>query len=140
MLKCIHHLASMYYHEHGQLFDASREYRQERRLEKLRDATRSERPAISGSSSYPTEPRQQNENEDKEEGDDDVDDSVDRDIGVDDPGTITRAQRLKGRTKSRNREKKNHRRDMYRMFDGSAMMAIGESWACLWGEKLRDYN
>ena len=101
LLKCLHHFAAKYYSEKGQLIDASRVARQKKRARKKADQG-------SRSSSRSTV--------------DSISDEESDDSGVD----ITPAYPLKQQTsKQKGRQGADLLKDMYKMFDGSALVALG---------------
>jgi hypothetical protein len=115
-LKAIHHFASCYYRERGQLFDSSRDYRgmkKERRRQRQENihtlATNTIKHETIDSETEHTETENETTEEDEDENDDMDMDAVD--TGKDGP-------RTKGDT---------YRKDMYKALDGSALMAIGPS-------------
>ena len=102
LLKCLHHFAAKYYSEKGQLIDASRVARQKKRARKKVDQG-------SRSSSRSTM--------------DSISDEESDDSGVD----ITLAYPLTPQTsKQKGRQGADLLKDMYKMFDGSALVALGE--------------
>jgi len=114
LLKAIHHFASCYYRERGQLFDSSRDYRgmkKERRRQRQENihtlATNTIKHETIDSETEHTGTEDETTEEDEDENDDMDMDAVD--TGKDGP-------RTKGDT---------YRKDMYKALDGSALMAIG---------------
>ncbi|KAK0207098.1 hypothetical protein DFS33DRAFT_643980 [Desarmillaria ectypa] len=113
LLKCIHYFASLYYSERGQLLDASKSYRLERkarqmkRLEKARREESNDDRDPLDKNCHPQDTEQPTEDETDEEPDD-------------------------KRVRSRRRGQKPKdvigvsRRDMYKLMDGTALMALGE--------------
>ncbi|KAG6902203.1 hypothetical protein C0995_003035 [Termitomyces sp. Mi166 len=97
LLKSIHYFASSYYHERGQLFNATQDYRQMRKQNRLKKL----------------------EQQKKAEADRENSES-DEDSEQDETNRPRRGGRKKGVT-----GKIVHRKDMYKMLDGSALMAIG---------------
>ncbi|THH19943.1 hypothetical protein EW146_g1315 [Bondarzewia mesenterica] len=113
LLKCIHHFASAYYASRFQLSDGTREYRLERkamRLKRLEDASKSQEHDAA--------------NEFEEDGgDDNRDEDADTEDEEDsDGGDESTSPKVKGKGRT---HKKQLGRDMYKIFDGSALMAIG---------------
>ncbi|TFY75670.1 hypothetical protein EWM64_g8343 [Hericium alpestre] len=115
-LKCIHHFASTYYASQDQLFNATREYRAQKKLRRL-SRMRGDSADIKGKK------RQENdEDEDEKDEDDSEDDDADEeehDEGEEGDESMFRRRKRSFRSRSE------LRRDMYKMFDGSALMAIG---------------
>ncbi|KAI0774698.1 hypothetical protein BD413DRAFT_472319 [Trametes elegans] len=111
LLKCIHYFASTYYTAMGQLTDTARDYRKERkarRLEKAKETRPGRDPPHSS-------------DEEIELSEDEVDELMDDDHDA--PSTANtgqKAPRKKGPRQLRPMEK-----DMYKIFDGSALMALG---------------
>ncbi|KAF7432641.1 hypothetical protein PC9H_004583 [Pleurotus ostreatus] len=107
LLKCIHHFASNYYNERGQLLNSTRDYRRNRKARQLaklhsktQDKTRGEVQRL----------------EDK--GDvEEVEDDEDDDEEEEDPSPP--------RKRVRYSKEKYMFRDMYKIMDGSSLMAIG---------------
>ncbi|KAF8878588.1 hypothetical protein CPB84DRAFT_1688279 [Gymnopilus junonius] len=147
LLKCIHRFASEFYTERGQLLNISREYRKERKQRALQKRARNEKradkrkedhedsAAPSGSESEfsesETPPQDADDNsEDEESSGREVSDGGENDEG----GSSSKNTKGKGEAKSKKPWKRKGRRrtdklytDMYKMFDGSAMMALGMS-------------
>ncbi|KAF9819464.1 hypothetical protein IEO21_02072 [Rhodonia placenta] len=128
LLKCVHYFATTYYTAMGQLYDASREARQQKRLRRLQrlrgrpegNRDQSEEPGTAntehGHASDDVENDVDVEDEDREEsgGDEDEDEDEDAD------GKATRRW-----GHSRSRRDRPTKVDMYKIFDGSALMALG---------------
>ncbi|KAG6845516.1 hypothetical protein H0H87_007760 [Tephrocybe sp. NHM501043] len=93
LLKSIHYFASSYYHERGQLFNATKEYRQMRRQNKLVKLGRQRKADVSG---------------------DDFAEWEDESEEIEPTSRGGRKKGVIGRTI--------HRKDMYKMLDGSALM------------------
>ncbi|KAG6819138.1 hypothetical protein H0H93_015031 [Arthromyces matolae] len=93
LLKAIHYFSASYYHERGQLFNATKEYRNVRKQNKLKRLERQQT-------------RENTADEDWEE-----------DEPIEPPRRGGRKKGIVGRVV--------HRKDMYKMLDGSALMAIG---------------
>jgi hypothetical protein len=104
LLKCIHYFASTYYNERGQLFNGSKEFRQQRKQNKLM-RLQQEKEARSASSSLRGTP------------DDDG-----NEVEEETPKRPRRGGRVKGVRKVI------HRKDTYKVLDGSALMVIGLSF------------
>ncbi|KAA1468979.1 hypothetical protein DENSPDRAFT_551518 [Dentipellis sp. KUC8613] len=117
LLKCIHHFTSSYYASKGQLYNASRDYRV-RRKEQLKKKKGKERQRSDGSSEEEDEDEEESQTEDDEDGGG----GEDEDEGV--PDDDEDAAIFK-RRKRKFRPKEEFRRDMYKLFDGSALMALG---------------
>ena len=121
-MKCIHRFASEFYHEKGQLLNSSRQYRKERKERRLkRDMDRDSSPSSHSTSSSKSRSKSA-EKLDEYEDDPDEDEASEGD-GVD---TTAGTKRRKGR-KGRRRSAKLYV-DMYKVFDGSAMMALGDHY------------
>ncbi|KAF8165894.1 hypothetical protein B0H34DRAFT_794222 [Crassisporium funariophilum] len=136
LLKCIHRFASEYYTETGQLLNASRTFRKERkekrllRLEKQKAKQTRSTKGLSGSSrstsSHAGSPKQDTEDEIENDTDDEKESENENDAGrteVDDQKSKAK-QRAAGKGKGRRRAEKHHV-DMYKVLDGSAMLAVG---------------
>jgi len=123
LLKCIHRYASEYYTESGQLLNSSREYRRQRKIRRDKKKAKSR----TKTSISPTNSRNPSPNDDslasesetstrdgdyENEGDSEVDQSKSK-------------EKDKAQRKGRKRTAKQYR-DMYKVFDGSAIMAIGQ--------------
>lgn len=101
LLKCLHNFAAEYYSERGQLIDASRIARQKKRAKMNADhGSRSGSHSTVGSISC----------EESDTGSADISPTL---------STIPRAARQKGRQGA------DHVKDMYKMLDGSALVALG---------------
>ncbi|KAH9942599.1 hypothetical protein B0H21DRAFT_780007 [Amylocystis lapponica] len=100
LLKCLHHFASAYYGAMGQLYDASKEARRTKRLRRLK---RLRRQANAG-----------DDEREKHEGSGKEDDSGQETVS---------SEKIK--TRERHWTAKASKTDMYKIFDGSALMAIG---------------
>lgn len=134
LLKCVHYFATTYYTAMGQLYDASREARQQKRLRRLQrlrgrpegNRDQSEEPGTAntehGHASDDVENDVDVEDEDREEsgGDEDEDEDEDAD------GKATRRW-----GHSRSRRDRPTKVDMYKIFDGSALMALGVYCQCI---------
>ncbi|TFY71277.1 hypothetical protein EVG20_g1731 [Dentipellis fragilis] len=116
LLKCIHHFTSSYYASKGQLFNASYEYRV-RRKEKLRKKKGKERQRNDDSSQEEDEGDEESQTEEDEQDDEVEEDEGDAD--EDEDAAIFK------RRKRKLRPKEEFRRDMYKLFDGSVLMALG---------------
>ncbi|KAF8589646.1 hypothetical protein K439DRAFT_1628644 [Ramaria rubella] len=102
-LKCIHHFASQYYYFKGELFDSAGQYRREKKEKQRQRKLRAE---TSGS--------QEDQTEDEDDGGDDQERTRQK-VNIKDIG-----KQKKPRTPKENRKK-----DMYKAFDGSALLCIG---------------
>ena len=103
LLKCIQYFASTYYNERGQLFNGSREFRQQRKQNKL---MRLQQEKEVRSASLPSRGS-------PNDGDQEEEEALER-------------QRRGGRVKGAG--KVIHRKDMYKVMDGSVLMVIGSLW------------
>jgi hypothetical protein len=154
LLKCIHHYASTYYAAQGQLFDASRDYRKEKKFRTLRKS--------SGGGTVPTSTAQGDawDNDDEGENDDVQLSRIAHDVtaadktaqsisqvgsgnhlpdelealsegDADDLFAFAEDEQEEGESRTsslfhpRRVRKYKLRRDMYKVFHGSALMAIG---------------
>ncbi|KAF8076864.1 hypothetical protein FPV67DRAFT_1715388 [Lyophyllum atratum] len=97
LLKSIHYFASTYYHERGQLINLTKEYRQMRKQRRLLRLEQQEKVETA---------RETSEGYEKEE---------------DSMKPVRRGGRVKGAGK------RTHPKDMYKVLDGSALVAIGLS-------------
>ncbi|KIJ57232.1 hypothetical protein M422DRAFT_238825 [Sphaerobolus stellatus SS14] len=116
-LKCIHYFSSHYYGMNGQIFDSAKEYR------KKKSNKRRKRQAMQAKVAKATPESEDNSQTDEEEDAEESDDvgkhsspSPDRSKGK---------QRADGPTKPRKARLKDDRKDMYKAFDGSALLCIG---------------
>ncbi|KAF8885796.1 hypothetical protein BD779DRAFT_658754 [Infundibulicybe gibba] len=100
LLKSIHHYATVYYTSRNQLSNGSREYRKQQKERKLQK--------LGGHNSKQVTPE------------DDMGSDASASVDMDTP---TEKRRTQGRKKKT--EVKDHPIDMYRVMDGSALMAIG---------------
>ncbi|KAL1695641.1 hypothetical protein GGG16DRAFT_121455 [Schizophyllum commune] len=117
LLKCIHHFASKYYTERGMLLNASRDYRRERK-ERRKNATRQPTYTPEGDEGEPAV-----EEEQYEDGHPAVDEQE-----VDEEGTNASAPPPPTKRRKRGKayaESSKLSRDMYKVMDGSALMALG---------------
>ncbi|OBZ70217.1 hypothetical protein A0H81_09557 [Grifola frondosa] len=116
LLKCLHYFASSYYSATGQLVDAAREARHERKLRRLERRRRQRIDAgIQSLRSDEEEHDSSTEEEDEQvQHEDDEEDNDDKEG--------TRARKIGRRRRSK---ESLYLRDMYKSFDGSALMAIG---------------
>jgi hypothetical protein len=113
LLKCIHHFASCYYRERGQLFDSSRNYRGKKK-QRRKQSQNNIHSLATGASQW------QNIGS---EDDDWIDEEVDEEEEVaedleDEDVDMAGEDGGKG-------PHTDSRKDMYKAFDGSALMAIG---------------
>ncbi|KAF9004308.1 hypothetical protein BDQ17DRAFT_1354913 [Cyathus striatus] len=97
LLKCIHHFASTYYTEHGEMLQIAQQYRKEKKERQ-----------------HSTEPTRKKKRLDEDLDDDHEEHSS---SGNKEEGTSRKPAPRKRRPKVY--------RDMYKMFDGTALMAIG---------------
>lgn len=116
LLKCIHYFASTYYSEMGQLRDSSKEYRKEKKLRRL---ARLERQAALETDKF-VDGDLQSEEEESESSSSEEDESESDDKSIE-------SKVVKSKRKSRNsrRSLPHVDVDMYKVFDGSALMAMG---------------
>jgi len=133
LLKCIHRFASEFYTERGQLLNISREYRKQRkkrarkRLRALREEAGLSSPSGS-SSSESSESDGDSENSGSDAGKDQEDEEAEAGPDPDDHGEgPSNPQGMKGKTKRKVPQPSGKLyNDMYKLFDGSAIMALGE--------------
>jgi len=140
LLKCIHRFAAEFYTERGQLLNISREYRKQRKKraqKRARQRLRASRKeegldSLSGSSSSQSskskedsegDPASNAETEQEEEEEEEAE--LDSDDHGEGPST-SRNIKKKGNAKRKGRRRAELYTDMYKMFDGSAMMALGK--------------
>ncbi|EGO02131.1 hypothetical protein SERLA73DRAFT_71269 [Serpula lacrymans var. lacrymans S7.3] len=108
LLKCVHHFASRFYSDRGQLFDASKEYRQEkseRRLRRLSEKSPFKHVSLR------EESRESEMNDDHST--------------TDEEATSGKDSEKKEDEERESRSTKICQKDMYKVFDGSALIAIG---------------
>ncbi|KAF9226824.1 hypothetical protein BS17DRAFT_776178 [Gyrodon lividus] len=111
LLKCIHHFASCYYRERGQLFDSSRDYREKRK----------ERRKQSQNNLHVLAADASNQQNIDSEGDNWIDEEEEVTEGVEDEDVD-----MSGEDSVQERPQTDScKKDMYKAFDGSALMAIG---------------
>ncbi|KAI0371458.1 hypothetical protein BV20DRAFT_965196 [Pilatotrama ljubarskyi] len=124
LLKCLHHFASTYYTAMGQLYHASREYRQQkktRRLEKTK-AIPADASHAQSEDAGPHEPQHSSGEEEIDLSEDEDEDAMDGGLAAE-QGTSAGAARK--RRKRGPRQVRPMEKDMYKIFDGSALMALG---------------
>ncbi|KAL6307048.1 hypothetical protein BKA93DRAFT_747802 [Sparassis latifolia] len=114
LLKCIHHFASTYYTAAGQLYDASREARREKRRRRLARAAAGNLADEHDHSDAEEDDEQENENSDS--GNEDGDEE-----GSDTEQEPDDSAHMRWRT----HKLLTARKDMYKIFDGSALMVLG---------------
>lgn len=113
LLKCIHYFASTYYSEMGQLRDASKEYRREKKLRRLKRQEQLRRTTKSRSASQLSDVLSDQDEERSSGESSDTDEESGVSVG-------------KGKKVSKRRQAKPLvGTDMYKILDGSALMAIG---------------
>ncbi|TFK46972.1 hypothetical protein OE88DRAFT_1666778 [Heliocybe sulcata] len=137
LLKAIHHFATIYYSEKGQLIDASRDARRakkEARLKRLQEAEDLDKAAspVSSDDDAAEKEVQSDEDEGNEAGSDDESrrshTSIRSRTGSPIPGPSSSTKPVKGKAPHRRRKRRARselRRDMYKAFDGSALVALG---------------
>ncbi|KAI0751166.1 hypothetical protein C8Q80DRAFT_1343025 [Daedaleopsis nitida] len=114
LLKCLHYFASTYYTAMGQLSDVTREVRKERKIRRARKQGKA-----SGPSSSPEVIDIDDISEDSQDPFDTEDGTTQ--VPQNDVG------RPEARKKRRPRERRPMEKDMYKLFDGSALIALGNS-------------
>ncbi|KAG7447765.1 uncharacterized protein BT62DRAFT_966841 [Guyanagaster necrorhizus] len=114
LLKCIHHFASLYYSERGQLLNASKLYRLRRKALQMKRLAKAKREEA---------------NDDRNSSDEDGD-PQDAEQSVQDESDEEELDDKEARSRRRGQKPKKLigvlRRDMYKLMDGTALMAIGE--------------
>ncbi|EPQ58873.1 hypothetical protein GLOTRDRAFT_69860 [Gloeophyllum trabeum ATCC 11539] len=138
LLKIIHHFASVHYSGKGQLFDASREARlikKIRRMKRLQAAEADDGSDTRANSSSPEISTMQGgniqeseESEGSSEGDGGSGDESTGSIAEtrrDGPSSQANSKHKTSRPKRHRRGQAQLRRDMYKAFDGSALVALG---------------
>ena len=141
LLKCIHRFAAEFYTERGQLLNISREYRKQRKKrtqkrarQRLRASREEGLNSLSDSSSSESSKSKEDSEEDpasnaetEQESDDDREEA---DLDLDDHGeSPSTSQKMKGKNKVKRKSRRRAGKlytDMYKMFDGSAIMALGK--------------
>ncbi|KIM77355.1 hypothetical protein PILCRDRAFT_12165 [Piloderma croceum F 1598] len=123
LLKQIHFFASRYYASQNILLDLSRMHRKEKKTKKMKDAAEGAEGDEDEESVSPGRDGRQEEEEEEEE------ESTDDEEMPSPPKKSARTKTTKRNMKLKKREKrqKELRRDMYKVFDGSALMVIGTS-------------
>ncbi|PBK93959.1 hypothetical protein ARMGADRAFT_965620 [Armillaria gallica] len=110
LLKCVHHFASVYYSERGQLLNASKPYRLERKARQMKRLAKAKR-------------EEPNDDRDLSDEDGHLQDAEQPAADEEEPDDKD------GRPRRRGQKPKNligvSRRDMYKLMDGTALMAIG---------------
>ncbi|TFK94900.1 hypothetical protein K466DRAFT_535073 [Polyporus arcularius HHB13444] len=119
LLKCLHHFASSYYTAMGQLYDATREARQERKIRRL--AKRKESGTASSSRAASSDATKVGV--DGEDTGEESTESSDEDEDAYEAESPTKNSSSK--RKKRRRGKHPMDKDMYKIFDGSALVALG---------------
>ncbi|KIK53000.1 hypothetical protein GYMLUDRAFT_49578 [Collybiopsis luxurians FD-317 M1] len=134
LLKCIHHHASMYYHEQGLLVNASKQYREGRKARKLERLTQNgKNTRTKVKMKMKAQLGNSSSSEGADEDEDDEDEAEDEDVMNGDEESVSRAD---GDADNREKQTVEPRRfpirkgdqdlaDMYKTMDGSALMAIG---------------
>ncbi|TCD64238.1 hypothetical protein EIP91_004340 [Steccherinum ochraceum] len=140
LLKCIHHMASKYYHEMGQLEDVTRETRKERRRRRrlklgLSDSTAQVPKTPRGSSIDDSSSEESSEDGSLEQIEEDVDEEADRsstvdlfgerEAGAEDEQDFASSEESDEDGSVDEWKATYADQDMYKMFDGSALMVIG---------------
>ena len=121
LLKQIHFFASRYYASQNILLDSSRMHRKERKVKKMKDAAGgAEGEEDEGSVSPGWDEGQEEEEEEESTDDDETPDPPKK-------SASTKTTKRNAKLKRREKRRKELRRDMYKVFDGSALMVIGIS-------------
>ena len=113
LLKCIHHFASLYYTSQSQLSDVTREFRYARQA-------KNQNKLVEGKGGQKGRDRDVDADDDEQSSE--IGDDSEEEI-QEGGGDVDGSARSKRRRKRRTR--KELKRDMYKIFDGSALMAIG---------------
>ncbi|KAI0941215.1 hypothetical protein AcV7_002845 [Taiwanofungus camphoratus] len=122
LLKCLHYFASTYYTAMGQLYDASREVRRAKKLKRLERLQQREE----NSETDILEGMRSQEAEDDEEHDSSTEEDVIRNNELEEDAVDeNRDETQKRRVRRRFRRRSSINTDMYKIFDGSALVAIG---------------
>ncbi|RPD67459.1 hypothetical protein L226DRAFT_477930 [Lentinus tigrinus ALCF2SS1-7] len=121
LLKCLHHFASSYYTAMGQLYDATREARQERKIRRL--AKRQEAGTASSSRAASSEATKVDV--DEEDSGEESSESSEGDEDVDEAESPTKDGKTSRKKRRRRVERHPMDKDMYKIFDGSALVALG---------------
>ncbi len=119
----MHYFSSTYYTAMGQLYDASREFRKERKIRRAQKLKKTGTASSSDPSPGDKEfddPQGSSGEEDIEFDEDEEDEEEADEEGDEDE------KRMKG-GKRRPRTSRHVAKDMYKLFDGSALMALGMS-------------
>ncbi|EKM59897.1 uncharacterized protein PHACADRAFT_158312 [Phanerochaete carnosa HHB-10118-sp] len=116
LLKCIHYFASTYYSEMGQLRDSSKEYRREKKLRRLKKLER-----LAARTAARLRPGLQ-QNHDAQDEDNEAGSSKDDISDTDEESSVGKVKKVSKRRQA----KPLVGTDMYKIFDGSALMTIGE--------------
>ncbi|KAI9574323.1 hypothetical protein HD554DRAFT_2165813 [Boletus coccyginus] len=114
LLKSIHHFASCYYRERGQLFDSSRNYRGMKKERRKRSQENIH--TLAANTHTPEDQNIDSGTEHTETEDQTTEEEEDGSGIMDTEDSGKEGPRTKGET---------YRKDMYKAFDGSALMAIG---------------
>ncbi|KAI0638633.1 hypothetical protein C8Q77DRAFT_1070779 [Trametes polyzona] len=129
LLKCLHYFASTYYTAMGQLYDGSREFRKQKKARRLEKASRAseaversrEKSEGAGSHEAP-----HNSSEDELDPSDHEDEGPADDHPAPQEGSSSAPQAAgKARKRKGPRRVRPLEKDMYKVFDGSALVALG---------------
>ncbi|KAI1795002.1 hypothetical protein LXA43DRAFT_1080308 [Ganoderma leucocontextum] len=121
LLKCLHYFASTYYTAMGQLYDASREFRKER---KIRRAQKLKKTGAASSSDPQPAGKDVNDPQDSS-GEEDIEFSEDEEEEEEADKEGEEDDKRMKRRKTRPTASRHVAKDMYKLFDGSALMALG---------------
>ena len=116
-LKCIHHLASRYYASSGRLFDGAAQYRKVKKEKRRQRILQAEASTFQNAGSSDVAEESHHEAED---------DSMEKHSRC----SKSKAKG-KGKAKAKVTRTKVTQRDMYKAFDGSALLCIGTPSSCL---------
>ncbi|KAI0677702.1 hypothetical protein C8Q78DRAFT_105946 [Trametes maxima] len=125
LLKCLHYFASTYYTAMGQLYDASREFRKQKKARSAEKSRATHKPRASSSavlkgSSVHEAPHSSGEEEIVSSDADPTNEDP-----VENPASGSKVQVAKTARKRGRRQVRPMEKDMYRVFDGSALVALG---------------
>lgn len=119
LLKQIHHFASHYYASQNMLFDSGREYRKAKKA-------RTDKKKAEAIQREQSREMDENEGTDVEE-DKESDGEEEQEEESEDNDETKGKNNRKSKKRAKKGEKNTLRRDMYKVFDGSALMALGTS-------------
>lgn len=121
LLKCVHYFATTYYNAMGQLYDASKDARRQKKLRRLKRLKERAHSVESETATRSQSPETQTEHDEHES----LTDEEEEALPNEDEGA--QGEQRRNRTRRSRQRRRNTKVDMYKMFDGSALMAIGMS-------------